>query len=115
MDSYQQTQAVQSRYGGNGGVGSALAYADPPNEIGSVVRDGLSANEQTLSELHETISRLEGRLETALTPTPPQPASTTNCAPGPPCSHVANRLASLSDGYRHAVLRLQDLMRRVEV
>lgn len=96
--------------------GSALAYPDTLNEVGSVVRDGLSANEQMLSELHETISRLEGRLDPTLSPVPPQPAGTTSTVPsGPPRSHVANRLAALHDGYGHAVGRLQELIRRVEV
>lgn len=93
--------------------GPATIALDPSS---SVVRDGLSANEQTLSEIHETISRLEGRLDPALTPVPPQPASTNSQTPnGPPCSHVTARLGALNDGYRHAVQRLRELIQRVEV
>lgn len=111
-----ETRYDSRSYSGVAGTGSATSALDPI-EPGSVVRDGLSANEGTLAELHETINRLEGRLEPALTPIPPQPANTSTSTPatGPPRSHVANRVASLDDGYRHALRRLQDLIRRVEV
>lgn len=111
MDSYG-TQFNETRV-----YTSPAAACDPPvDHSASIIRDGLSSNEQTLSEIHETISRLEGRLDPALTPIPPQPASTSGQAPnGPPSSHVTERLTTLNSGYRHAVQRLRELIQRVEV
>jgi len=121
MGDYSEARAGNRRsplndtrsYSGSGG---ASAYDNPPIETGSIVRDGLSANEETLAELHETINRLESRLETALTPMPPQPTGASSTTPvGPPCSQVAVRLAQLNQGYRQAVGRLRELVQRVEV
>jgi hypothetical protein len=116
MDSYSTSKPVNDTRSYTGGGGGAMAYDNPPIETGTIVRNGLSANEETLSEVHEAINRLESRLETALTPMPPQPAGTSTAAPtGPPCSQVAYRLAQLNDGYRHAANRLRELLQRVEV
>lgn len=83
----------------------------------SPIRDGIGYAEQTLSELHQTISHLEKRLETVLSPVPPTVASQGNKAgpTGPPASHVHGRLVILNEGYAQAVRRLRDLAQRVEV
>jgi hypothetical protein len=108
-----------------GGTGRAIERAayenrglvDPSAESPSVIRDGISYTEQTLSELHSVIDGLEKRLETALKPVPPQSADTirTPQPSGPPVSHLAGRLVILNDGYQQAVARLSELARRVEV
>lgn len=115
MDQYygqNQLKEAASRGYHNGG---GTAVCDPPIETGAVIRGALDAHESTLAELHETISRLEGRLDPALTPAPPQPTGATSGPSAPPCSHVALRLVSLNSGYRHAVERLRELTQRVEV
>lgn len=113
---YEPTEAGQRAYNDASTCGLAQQGKNvQPIAANSIVRDLISANEETLAELHDTISRLEGRLETALTPMPPQPAAATSGPSAPPCSHVAVRLGSLNEGYRHAAARLRELTQRVEV
>lgn len=116
MDKYYEgKQAASITHNGLANHGGAMP-CDPVDHSASVIRDAVSGNEQILSELHETISRLEGRLDPALTPVPPQTSGTNSQVPnGPPCSHVTVRLGALNDGYRHAVQRLRELIQRVEV
>jgi hypothetical protein len=116
-------------YGQNatsGGTGRAIERAtyeakgltDPPNESPSVIRDGVSYTEQTLSELHTVIDVLAKRLEMALSPVPPSTAAEGARGTGQsnqPVSHLAGRLMILNDGYQQAVGRLRELARRVEV
>jgi len=91
-------------------VGTALEKSS------SVIRDGVSYAEQTLSEVHEAIAQLEKRLETVLQPVPPQVEVNRNAQPsGPAVSHLAGRLVILNDGYQQAARRLRDLIQRVEV
>ena len=92
------------------------AFDSKPNDVGTVVRDGVTATEQLLSEVHDAISQLEARLETVLTPMPPAGGNTPGTVPtGPPVSHLAGRLAILNDGYRQAAQRLRVLTQRIEV
>lgn len=101
---------------------SAVGYspqAPPATEAESTsrIRDGVSQSEQLLTAVHEIISMLEKRLDTVLQPVPPQPASNAGQAArtGPVASHLYGRLVILNEGYEHAVARLRDLIRRVDV
>ncbi len=97
-------------------TGTATGALASPDESASVIRDGVSNSEQTLSELHDVISGLERRLDTVLTPTAPATASSaTPNKPQPMLSHLAGRLSIVNEGSQHAIARLRDLMRRVEV
>lgn len=107
--------------GGYSNAGTATSAApylgpkDPVVDSGSPIRDSMSATEQILSDLHNTIDQLEKRLDTVLMPTPPSSGTTTKAQDQPVTSHVRGRLLILNDGYNHATARLRDLMLRVEV
>lgn len=83
----------------------------------SMIRDAIGATEQSVSLLHEAITELEGRLDTVLSPQPPQ--LTTGGAnakdPRPSSSQVHTRMQELNAGFSHAIDRLRELARRVEI
>lgn len=95
-------------------VGSATA----PTLIGespSQIRDAVSATEQAVGDLHEAINFLEKRLDTVLLPVPP---SNTPGVPGTPQaigSHMHGRVVQVNQSFSHAIDRLRDLARRVDV
>lgn len=87
-----------------------------PPESASGIRDAISFGEDVLSQLHATISHLESRLDTALTPIAPSPVTATGAgAPVAPMSHVRERIAQMNRGLSDAVSRLSQLRDRVEV
>lgn len=98
------------------GAYSPSATADAP-PTSTPIRDGVSNAEQSLSELHGAIERLERRLDTVLRPVPPSTLGSANPGTpvGPPCSHVMGRLHILNEGFNGAIQRLNELMDRVEV
>lgn len=108
--------AYETMNGVGGYVPASTARSDAP-ETASRIRDGVGYAEQTLSELHETISQLERRLDTVLVPVPPSVASqgVQSRPAGQPASHVHGRLVILNEGYAEAVRRLRDLAQRVDV
>lgn len=96
--------------GGMLGAGNA-----PADDSASRIRDSIGSTEQLLSVLQETIERMERRLDTVLTPQPPSTSGQVNKNPTPIGSHVVGRLEILNEGFAHAIQRLIDLTRRVEV
>lgn len=94
---------------------SSLGQGSP--ESSSPIRDAVSHDEQILSAVHEAISLLEKRLDTVLTPVPPQPSNTLNPdrATAPICSHLHGRMRILNEGYEDAVRRLHALSVRIEI
>lgn len=98
------------------GIGLNTVRTDAPSESPSAIRDAITFSEEVLGQLHVTISHLESRLDSALTPNPPQPASTNaGNAPTPIMSNVRGRLGLLNQGLSDAVTRLSYLRDRVEV
>lgn len=96
--------------------GSNVARIDPPPESPSAIRDAITYGEDVLGQLHATISHLESRLDTALTPNPPQPAApSSGNAPTPIMSNVRGRLGALNAGISDAVTRLSYLRDRIEI
>lgn len=87
----------------------------PVDESASPIRDGVGQAEEIVTALHAAISQLEKRLDTVLTPVPPQPGTAGTPGNGPIASHLRGRLATLNEGYADAVRRLRDLALRVEV
>lgn len=84
----------------------------------SPVRDRISGLESLLSDLHSTISALEERFDTVLTPVPPLPARADNerTPTGQRIqSHLQGRLEILADGYQMAISRLHQLNSRIEL
>lgn len=100
--------AGQSAMIGNGAMAS---------ESSSPIRDRICSAEQWLSDLHMAVDNLEKRLDTVLSPVPPQvPATTNQTAPvGPPKSHVQGRLEILNEGFNHLCMRLNHLHSRIEL
>jgi len=111
MDQYDMQRQAVNQYRGLSTPASA------PVEGPSQIRDCISCTEQILSELHGTIDQLEKRLDTVLTPTPPDVARSGSgtVAPAPSVSHVHGRLQILNDGFQHAISRLRTLGNRIEV
>lgn len=92
------------------GVSSSVA------DNASPVRDGISSTEERLSEIHSTIDMLEKRLDTLLTPCVPTPGTTASQpTPQQVMSHVQGRVRILNEGFQHAIQRLHDLNRRIEL
>lgn len=109
----------QSHYSTTGYAGQAPAVPIGHDvESASRIRDGITQAEQVLSNVHEAISAMEKRLDTVLTPAPPQltaNAATTAGRAGPVLSHLGGRVSILNEGFDHAVARLRDLTRRLDV
>jgi hypothetical protein len=81
-----------------------------------VIRDAIGAAEERTSQLHEIIERLEGRLDTVLTPSAPTPATLSNAKqPEPNRSHVLGRMAGLNATIDAAAGRLARIIERVEI
>lgn len=92
------------------------AVRDEPIQS-SPARDQICASENWLSDMHSALDWLEQRLDTILTPVPPD-VNKQNCAtstPSGPKSHVVARLDLLNEGYGHLVNRIERLTRRVEL
>ena len=88
----------------------------PTVDTNSKVRDGIEAQEKMLEMLHQSISNLENRLETVLTPQPPTVSGVDKAAsPAPVASYVNNRLAILQVVLVEAIRRIESLSGRVEV
>lgn len=99
-----------------GNATSATAIGGTAIESTSPVRDGIGSTEERLSEIHNTIDMLEKRLDTLLTPCAPTPAATaTQSTPQQMMSHLQGRVRILNEGFQHAIQRLHDLNRRIEL
>lgn len=97
-------------------VGYPVGSATVPTDISSPVRDRIGGCESWLSDLHGAVDQLEKRLDTILTPAPPQPSSTGGVAKnGQLQSHVQGRLELLQEGFSHLCSRIQQLQSRVEL
>ncbi len=95
------------------GIGSATAI---PTDSPSGIRDAISFTEGAVADLHSVISHLESRLDTALTPIPPQPATSAQNAPsGPPVSNVRGRISLMNGALTEAIQRLHSLRDRIEI
>lgn len=111
---------TSSNIAGIGYAGQAATFttSNQPIESASQIRDAIGEVERLASCLHETMSHLESRLDTILTPVPPTPATLNKQASefSPACSsvlgriYIANRML-LGD----AVQRIADLRQRVEI
>lgn len=104
------------------GVAAALGpVKSGPSFSAPHICDGVSANEQALGFAHQVLDVLEERLVNALTPRPPSVAETRNGGPSDRpepargMSHVTVRLGGLYEGLTALGLRIEDLIRRVEV
>lgn len=106
MDNYQKQPY---------GATAAIAMPVDLEESASRIRDGISAAEQELSQVHSAIDRLEKRLDTILTPVPPSTLSGNANKASQPSSHVMGRIELLNEGFQHATSRLRALTLRVEV
>lgn len=81
-------------------------------------RNQISGAEQWLSDLYTAVDRLEQRLDTILTPAPPQidrASAATGSVPTPLKSHVVGRLEQLNVGCGLIAERLHQLTTRVEL
>lgn len=107
-------------YGNGGALGgpNTTGYASSapqPVESPSQIRDALTLAEQTSGDLHNTIDRLLSRLDTVLSPIPPD---VNKAGPGQPTaatSDLHGRVHRHAYTLAQAVERLNDLMRRIEV
>lgn len=106
-------QSVHTQYGG-GLAGTAL---EPIEANGTPVRDRIGNTESWLSDLHGALDRLEKRLDTILTPVPPQGGTAGPDGPrvSQPRSHVQGRLEILNEGFAHLSARLNQLHSRIEL
>lgn len=96
---------------------SSIAYKTAADPIeSSPARNQIGNAEQYMSDMHSALDRLESRLDTILTPVPPD-VNKTNGSPTPmgPKSHVVGRLETLNDGLLHVVARIDRLNARVEL
>lgn len=114
-----QTTGV-SAIGGGYLAGATLGRpisTDPTTESASGIRDAICHAEEITAQLHGVISHLESRLDTALTPIPPTPATAAaqNAQTMPPISTVRHRIAQVNQGLVEAVQRLNALRDRVEI
>lgn len=81
----------------------------------SPARNQISGAETWLSDLHAAIDRLEQRLDTILTPVPPDVNKVNASTPTSPKSHVVGRLELLNEGFAHLSGRIERLKGRVEL
>lgn len=92
---------------------------DTPVEapVNSQIREGVGYLEKQIAETHAVISALESRLETVLTPVPPQVTGNggEKTGPGIPKSDLFIRLKSLSHGLQEVQDRMHRLLGRIEV
>lgn len=96
--------------------GIGAGFIAPPTPDNSKIRDEITQGEQILSELHATIEQLERRLDTALTPVPPQPAGLdARNVQSSVKSHLLGRVQMLNEGFAHAITRLNDIRTRIEL
>ena len=104
-----------TRYASVGYDREVSAPRDTPPES-SRIRDGVTASEQSLSDIHTAIDMLTKRLDTVLRPVPPSAQSTASQKlPQSVSSHLAGRVEILNEGFRAAIDRLHELHSRVEV
>jgi len=101
-------------YRGNGGNLQAAGTAT--DESPSRIRDAIGMTEQLMEQLHGAIDRVEKRLDTVLTPTPPQPSTAdSEKNPTPVSSHLFGRVGNQNLALQHAIERLTRLAQRVEI
>lgn len=101
-----------------GGLNTAMqsARTDTPPESESKIRNVVGMTEELLQTMHASISHLESRLDTVLTPIPPQPATSVDAKNiRQPLSHLCERTASVNLSMSEAITRLQSLRDRIEV
>lgn len=112
MDSYNSARDVGNWYGG-------ATMSSPQGavvEASSPLRDAISVTEQQEQSLHQAISDLEQRLDGILMPVPPSPVDKVGgSTPTPSMSHVRERVGKINAGYMHAIDRLNELRRRVDL
>lgn len=104
---------AQSIYRGNGGAG--VSAPTPMDESASRIRDAVGMAEETLAQLHATIDRLEKRLDTVLTPTPPTVSGAEAKQPQPVNSHLLSRIGSANTVIMQAIDRLNRIAQRIEI
>lgn len=100
------------------GLNTATAHrTDTPPESESKLRNVVTMAEELLGSLHASISHLESRLDTVLTPIPTSPATPPTSAPQniPVMSHVLGRAVSVTQSLQDAISRVQSLRDRVEI
>ncbi len=112
---YSGQHSVQGGYAGHGLQARTSAPVPESPESPSRIRDQVGNSEQALSAIQESISTLERRLDTVLSPVPPQGNTNVPATSAPPCSHLTGRLEILNDGFANANRRLRDLAGRIEV
>lgn len=108
-----QRQAIGGNY--IGAPTTSMGIGNSPCEAATVIRDGISAAEQLVSELHDVIEGVERRIETALTPASPDIRPKDNGQPLSPGSHISGRLMIHNEAIRIAIMRLREITRRVEL
>lgn len=89
-----------------------------PEDSASWIRDAVTQSEQSLSEVHEQLDYLERRLDTALTPVGPSPATALSAPPKnamPSGSHLRGRVMILNEGWQHAIERIAAIRQRIEI
>lgn len=85
--------------------------------VSSPVRDAISGGEEFISTLNAAVDRLERRLDTILTPTPPQTSGSggSGASPTPLMSPVQARLRMANDAWAVLANRLNTLHDRIEL
>ncbi len=86
-----------------------------PIETSSPLRDAIGQTEGQVEQLHGVISELEERLATVLMPVPPQALDKAPTPTQPMMSAVRERMVSVNGGCQHAIDRLRDIRRRVDL
>ena len=96
--------------GAYGSVDAGISTESP-----SKIRDRISGAEEVLSMIYQTFDALEKRLETVLTPAPPDAPTTSSAQPRQPSSPMLERLDSINGGLHNMEGRIRRLTARVEV
>ena len=81
----------------------------------SPVEITMQAQQNLLMELHKVIINLEERLRVVLTPPPPPPAKSSEASPQLHAIQLSFAIGEHNESISQAVLRLQDIMARLEI
>lgn len=95
---------------------AAAAVLDAEVESPSQIRQALSYGDHVAEQLHKEITAVERRLECGLTPEGPSAgAGTSASSPGPVESPMLHGIHCQNRTLSHAIERLADIRRRVEL